>query len=76
MKRALGWDHREEFCWFMSAALVPLFLALLALIDFEIEQLVTLASDVKMVLVPAVAQSQHDLVARRTEIGPGRTDGG
>ncbi|HEY4941377.1 MAG TPA: CapA family protein [Rhizomicrobium sp.] len=32
MKRAFGWDHGEEFGWFMSAALVPLFLGLLALI--------------------------------------------
>ncbi len=32
MKRSFGWDHSEEFGWFMSAALVPLFLGLLGLI--------------------------------------------
>jgi poly-gamma-glutamate capsule biosynthesis protein CapA/YwtB (metallophosphatase superfamily) len=32
MKRAYGWDHGEEYGWFMSAALVPLFFAILALI--------------------------------------------
>jgi poly-gamma-glutamate capsule biosynthesis protein CapA/YwtB (metallophosphatase superfamily) len=32
MRRVYGWDHREEYGWFMSAALVPLSLALLALI--------------------------------------------
>jgi poly-gamma-glutamate capsule biosynthesis protein CapA/YwtB (metallophosphatase superfamily) len=32
MKRAFGWDHGEEYGWFMSAALVPLFFAVLALI--------------------------------------------
>ncbi|MBL6936481.1 MAG: CapA family protein [Alphaproteobacteria bacterium] len=32
MRRVYGWDHREEYGWFMSAALVPLSLALTALI--------------------------------------------
>ncbi|MEI9992824.1 MAG: CapA family protein [Rhizomicrobium sp.] len=32
MMRGYGWDHRDEFGWFMTAALVPLSLALLALI--------------------------------------------
>ncbi|MEI9886915.1 MAG: CapA family protein [Rhizomicrobium sp.] len=32
MKRAFGWDHGEEYGWFMSAALVPLFFALLGLV--------------------------------------------
>lgn len=32
MRRQFGWDHGEEFGWFMSAALVPLFFGLLALI--------------------------------------------
>jgi len=36
MKRVFGWDHREEFGWFMSAALVPLFLALIALITVHL----------------------------------------
>ncbi|HEY0104495.1 MAG TPA: CapA family protein [Rhizomicrobium sp.] len=30
--RRLGWDHRDEYGWFMTAALVPLSLALVALI--------------------------------------------
>ena len=30
--RRLGWDHREEFGWFMSAASVPLALAIVALV--------------------------------------------
>jgi len=29
--RRLGWDHRDEFGWFMSAATVPLALAIVAL---------------------------------------------
>ncbi|HXC54062.1 MAG TPA: CapA family protein [Rhizomicrobium sp.] len=32
MMRNRGWDHGEEYGWFMSAALVPLALALVALI--------------------------------------------
>jgi poly-gamma-glutamate capsule biosynthesis protein CapA/YwtB (metallophosphatase superfamily) len=32
MRRVYGWDHREEYGWFMSAAIVPLSLALIALI--------------------------------------------
>jgi poly-gamma-glutamate capsule biosynthesis protein CapA/YwtB (metallophosphatase superfamily) len=32
MRRVYGWDHRDEFGWFMSAALAPLSLALIALI--------------------------------------------
>ena len=31
MTRRFGWDHRDEYGWFMSAASVPLALALLAL---------------------------------------------
>ncbi len=31
MKRSYGWDHGEEYGWFMSAALVPLAFAVLAL---------------------------------------------
>ncbi len=30
--RRLGWDHRDEYGWFMTAALVPLLVALTALI--------------------------------------------
>ena len=32
MTRRYGWDYRDEYGWFMSAALVPLFFAGLALI--------------------------------------------
>ncbi|MBV9419372.1 MAG: hypothetical protein JO348_06330, partial [Alphaproteobacteria bacterium] len=31
MKRVYGWDHREEYGWFMTAALATLSLALVAL---------------------------------------------
>ena len=32
MKRAFGWDHRDEYGWFMSAAMVPLSLAMIGLV--------------------------------------------
>ena len=36
MMRGYGWDHRDEFGWFMTAALVPLSLALIALITIHL----------------------------------------
>jgi len=36
MLRGYGWDHRDEFGWFMTAALVPLSLALIALITIHL----------------------------------------
>jgi hypothetical protein len=32
MKRTFGWDHRDEYGWFMSATLVPLSLAMIGLV--------------------------------------------
>ena len=33
--RGYGWDHRDEFGWFMTAAVVPLSLALIALLTIH-----------------------------------------
>jgi len=84
MRRVYGWDHREEYGWFMSAALVPLSLALTALV---VVHLLVVRYEAKLAagdLGPAISSTTFavvgasigdvpddaSLAALRSELGP------